>query len=187
MQAPRPAYKCDTDHPGSDVAGATAAALATCAAVWKTRDPDYSTECRSYAESLYEFAMTYRGTYPSMLYYMSTRFGDELAWAAGLLYLETENTTYLDDAEELYVNYTLYTRSYAFGWGDVREAVKVLLWRATNDEKYSSKVGKYLDPWMPGVRMRYTAGGMAYRHKWGSLRYSCKKYNHCKVYINIFQ
>lgn len=44
MDTLRTAYKIDRAHPGSDVAGETAAALAAAAIVFRSRDPSYSTQ-----------------------------------------------------------------------------------------------------------------------------------------------
>ena len=42
MDTLRSVYKIDQDHPGSDVAGETAAALAAASIVFRARDPGYS-------------------------------------------------------------------------------------------------------------------------------------------------
>lgn len=42
MTTSRRAYKIDKDHPGSDVAGETAAALAAAAIVFRRTNPQYS-------------------------------------------------------------------------------------------------------------------------------------------------
>lgn len=42
MDTLRTVYKIDTNHPGSDVAGETAAALAAASIVFRSRDPAYS-------------------------------------------------------------------------------------------------------------------------------------------------
>lgn len=42
MDTLRTAYKIDVNHPGSDVAGETAAALAAASIVFRSRDPAYS-------------------------------------------------------------------------------------------------------------------------------------------------
>lgn len=42
MDTLRTAYKIDANHPGSDVAGETAAALAAASIVFRSRDPAYS-------------------------------------------------------------------------------------------------------------------------------------------------
>ncbi|XP_006814476.2 endoglucanase A-like, partial [Saccoglossus kowalevskii] len=172
MTAPRPIYKIDCDHPGSDVAGLTAAALAMCSKVWEDEDPDYSSLCLRKAKSLYKFAMTYRGSYPSDKYYMSDKFGDDLGLAAALLHFVTRDTTYLDEAIVLYGEYGLYGRSYAFGWGDVRELVKIVIWRELKSGRYERNIKRYLDTWMLDGGLYYTDGGMVFRDLWGSLRYS---------------
>lgn len=42
MSTPRTAYKVDAEHPGSDIAGETAAALAAAAIAFKPYDSSYS-------------------------------------------------------------------------------------------------------------------------------------------------
>lgn len=42
MDTLRTVYRIDRDHPGSDVAGETAAALAAASIVFRSRDPGYS-------------------------------------------------------------------------------------------------------------------------------------------------
>jgi endoglucanase len=63
MQMARPAYKIDATHPGTDLAGETAAALAAASIVFATDDPTYSATLLSHAKQLYTFADTYRGKY----------------------------------------------------------------------------------------------------------------------------
>ena len=61
MTMARPSYKISASCPGSDVAGETAASLASAAIVFKTDDPTYSATLLSHAKQLYSFADTYRG------------------------------------------------------------------------------------------------------------------------------
>lgn len=59
----RPAYKIDAEHPGSDLAGEAAAALAATSIVFRKVDPIYSKKLLTHARELYEFASNYRGLY----------------------------------------------------------------------------------------------------------------------------
>ena len=63
MTMARPSYKVSASCPGSDVAGETAASLASAAIVFKSDDPTYSATLLSHAKQLYSFADTYRGKY----------------------------------------------------------------------------------------------------------------------------
>src|SRR5215510_1515947 len=63
MQMARPAFKIDSTHPGSDLAGETAAALAAASMAFRPTDPTYANTLLSHARQLYTFADTYRGKY----------------------------------------------------------------------------------------------------------------------------
>ena len=63
MTMERPAYKIDTDNPGSDLAAETAAAFASASLLFKDSDPDYSAELLTHAIEMYDFADNYRGKY----------------------------------------------------------------------------------------------------------------------------
>jgi endoglucanase len=52
---------------GSDLAGETAAALAASSILFKNVDPDYATELLVKAQSIYDFANTFRGIYTDSL------------------------------------------------------------------------------------------------------------------------
>ena len=69
MNYPYPSYKIDEDHPGSEVAGETAASLAAASILFKDQKK-YSKELLQHSIELYEFADKFRGDYctsvPSM-------------------------------------------------------------------------------------------------------------------------
>lgn len=67
MTIDRPAYKLDTNNPGSDCAGETAASLASAAVLFKDTDPAYSATLIQHAEELFSFADTYRGIYTNSI------------------------------------------------------------------------------------------------------------------------
>lgn len=60
MSMGRPAYKIDTNHPGSEVAAETAAALAASYLVFKDVDQQYANTLKQHAIELYDFAYNYR-------------------------------------------------------------------------------------------------------------------------------
>jgi hypothetical protein len=53
---PYPVYLITPSKPGSDLAGAMAAALAATSVVFKTTDPTYAASCLSHARSIYTCA-----------------------------------------------------------------------------------------------------------------------------------
>ncbi|KAL5710170.1 cellulase [Ranunculus cassubicifolius] len=94
-------YKIDDQHPGSDLAGETAAALAAASiAFWKV-DRDYSDQLVQHAKQLFEFAKNHQGKYSDSIwdartFYSSSGFYDELLWAASWLHRATGDVLYLN-------------------------------------------------------------------------------------------
>ena len=84
----RPAFSITTSGPGSDLAGETAAALASSAIWFRMRgEADYADQCLSHARTLFKFADEYRGKYtdtiPAGGFYESwSGYNDEIVWAA---------------------------------------------------------------------------------------------------------
>ncbi|KAL0331100.1 UNVERIFIED_CONTAM: Endoglucanase 6 [Sesamum angustifolium] len=102
MTTSRAAYRIDPSHPGSDLAGETAAAMAAASIVFRRYNPSYSAELLKHAYQLFDFADKYRGKYDSSItiaqkYYRSVSgYADELLWAAAWLYKATNNEYYLN-------------------------------------------------------------------------------------------
>ncbi|KAJ6401366.1 hypothetical protein OIU84_016725 [Salix udensis] len=102
MTTSRQAYKIDEDHPGSDLAGETAAAMAAASIVFKKTNPHYSHLLLHHAQQLFEFGDKYRGKYDENIgvvksYYASVSgYKDELLWGALWLYKATDNEIYLE-------------------------------------------------------------------------------------------
>jgi endoglucanase len=101
MTTPRPAYKVDTTHHGSDVAAETAAALAAASIAFRGVDRAYSAKLLRSAQQLFNFADRFRGKYSDSLagvvcpFYCSySGFNDELLWGASWLALATNNPWY---------------------------------------------------------------------------------------------
>ncbi|XP_006812413.1 endoglucanase Z-like [Saccoglossus kowalevskii] len=172
----RPAYAIGEGETGSDVAGETAAALAGCAKVFADYDPTYSAQCLATAQSLYSFAESHLGTYPQQTFYVSTNYWDEMAWAAIWIYWASGNVWYQAEAETLFATKSLSVKSYAAGWNDKREPLKLLLSvLSTNDELSKSYRGyfkTYINGWLPEASVPYTPLGLVCRDQWGSLRWA---------------
>jgi hypothetical protein len=92
MTMARPAYAITAAKPGSDLAGESAAALASASILFRTSDPAYSAKLLAHARTLFAFADTYRGKYSDSItdaatYYNSwSGYFDELAWSAAWMY-----------------------------------------------------------------------------------------------------
>ncbi|WP_129843580.1 glycoside hydrolase family 9 protein [Streptomyces sp. RFCAC02] len=186
MQMERPAYRVDTSCPGSDVAGETAAAMASSSLLFAEDDPAYAATLVQHAEELYEFADTYRGVYsdcvPAGNFYRSwSGYQDELVWGAYWLYKATGDPAYLDKAEseyDLLANEPQSTtRSYRWtiAWDNKAYGAYALLAMETGDARYIEDANRWLDFWTTGVNgqsVRYSPGGQAFLDTWGSLRYA---------------
>ncbi|WP_123371944.1 glycoside hydrolase family 9 protein [Cellulomonas sp. PhB150] len=187
MTMARPSYKIDPSCPGSDVAGETAASMATASILFKTDDPAYSAKLLTNAKQLYSFADTYRGKYSDCVtaaaaYYKSwSGYQDELVWGAYWLYKATGDASYLAKAEAAYdglsVENQTTTHSYKWtvAWDDKTYATYALLAMETGKQKYIDDANRWLDYWTVGVngqRVPYSPGGEAVLDSWGSLRYA---------------
>ncbi|XP_077996407.1 endoglucanase E-4-like [Glandiceps talaboti] len=171
MSMERPPKIVDEYTPGSDVAGETAAAFAAASIVFQDVDPTYSANLLTHAKDLFLFANTSQGCYTSGGYYESTKYGDELAWAAAWIYYATSDPFYLAEAEALYELHCK-ARAWAHAWGNKNVGVQLLLWQFTGTNVYSKKAKKFVDNWLPGVSLPYTLDGLVYRDQWGPLRYA---------------
>lgn len=64
---PRQSWKITQQQPGSELAGETAAALASGYLVFREEDPTYANTLLQHARELYNFAKTYRGDYTNAI------------------------------------------------------------------------------------------------------------------------
>ncbi|MNW25578.1 Endoglucanase 1 precursor [compost metagenome] len=191
MQMDRPSYKIDAQRPGSDLAGETAAALASASIIFKESDSAYSAELLRHAKELYQFADQYRGKYSDSItdaqqYYNSwSGYADELSWGGAWLYLATGEQTYLDKAvaasnlwgKDQSGNWDY---KWAHAWDDKHIGASLLLARITGDSRYVNTIDKNIQYWSTGVegtgeRISYTPGGLAYLDQWGVLRYAANQ------------
>ncbi|MCY8572326.1 glycoside hydrolase family 9 protein [Bacillus haynesii] len=188
MPMERPAYKIDASCPGSDLAGGTAAALASASIIFKPTDSSYSEKLLAHAKQLYDFADRYRGKYSDCItdaqqYYNSwSGYKDELTWGAVWLYLATDEQQYLDKALASVSDWgdpTSWPYRWTLSWDDVTYGAQLLLARLTNDSRFTASVERNLDYWSTGYksngsteRITYTPGGLAWLEQWGALRYA---------------
>ena len=198
----RPSYKIDRFHPGSDLAGEAAAAMAAASILFRPTDSQYADELLTNAIQLYSFAddadgipnngEKIRGRYSDNLWnpngipyenpndiYNSFSYEDELAWGAAWLYKAladsgVSNPSYLNQARSTYTGlWNEGTQS----WDGKAHGTAVLLAQMTNDTRYKNDVETWLNNWLPGGSISYTPGGLAWLNtqnlgQWGSLRYS---------------
>ena len=180
MTMERPAYKIDAQHPGSDLAGESAAALASASIIFRATDVNYADLLLSKAKRLYNFAETYPGKYSDSIpdaakFYSSSHYEDELAWGAiwlhkALVAAGQNPGDYLHKAKKDYKVPGKWTQS----WDDKSYGTAILLAQETNERSYLNDVEKWLNYWsaQEGTGITYTPGGLAWLDKWGSLRYA---------------
>ena len=182
MTMPRPAFKIDAEHPGSDLAGETSAALASASLLFARDDPAYSRRLLDHAIQLFEFADKYRGKYSDAIpdaqtfYESDSGYDDELIWAAAWLYRASGQRQYLEYAEKAYAALSQGSRTPGtHTWDDKHAGASVLLAQLTGKEIYRKDAERFLDFWTRGLkdeRVTYTAGGLAWLQAWGALRYT---------------
>ncbi|KAH6820498.1 glycosyl hydrolase 9C2 [Perilla frutescens var. hirtella] len=190
MTTSRAAYRIDPSHPGSDLAGETAAAMAAASVVFRRYNPAYSAELLKHAYQLFDFADKYRGKYDSSItiaqkYYRSVSgYADELLWAAAWMYKATNN--------EYYLNYlanngdALGGTGWAmteFGWDVKYAGVQTLVAKFLMAgkggrhtpvfEKYQEKAEFFMCSCLgKGTRnAQKTPGGLIFRQRWNNMQF----------------
>ncbi|KAL0430279.1 UNVERIFIED_CONTAM: Endoglucanase 8 [Sesamum radiatum] len=127
MDTLRTAYKIDANHPGSDVAGETAAALAAASIVFRSRDPSYS-------RLLLNRAIKAPGAYSNSLRYAVCPFycdvngyQDELLWGAAWLHKASRRREYREYIVRNEVVLRAGDTINEFGWDNKHAGINVLL------------------------------------------------------------
>ena len=182
----RPAMAITADQPGSDVAAASAAALASASVLFRQNgEAAYADTLLSHAESLYSFADTYRGRYSDSIpevqsYYKSwSGYEDELAYGAAWLSRAaaaagSDGQAYADAALNLYRNSLAgLNPGWTHNWDDASYATAVLLAEDSGDGAILEDVQQWLDSWVNGSNgVQISEGGLRHISDWGSLRYA---------------
>ncbi|XP_033756435.1 LOW QUALITY PROTEIN: uncharacterized protein LOC117339130 [Pecten maximus] len=178
MTMQRPAYKVTRSSPGSDVAAETAAALAIGSFVFKREgNATYANELLSAAESLYDFANTYRGKYSDAIpdarnfYNSQVDMTTNSAIPPPCCIKSRGKPEYLNQAEAIFPQ-SQNKKPWAFSWDDKTVGCQVLLFEATGKTIYRDLVASFLQSYMPGGDVPRTPKGLAWRDVWGTLRYS---------------
>lgn len=178
-------YSATPATPASDVCGSAAASLALMALNYADRDAAYAERCLKAARDLYSFAKTYRGLSQSGGFYTSTSDLDDLAWGAVWLYLATDDSTYLADANAFMLEKGIdgvntYANHWTHCWDDVFGGVFIKLAQITGESKYVEIAEENLTYWM--TQAPTTPGGVKYINSWGALRYTAAECMMALVY-----
>lgn len=184
IKTPYPVYELTPTKPGSDVAGAMAAALASSALVYRHAGmhKEHAT-CVANAKVAYEFGKRYRGYYSDSIpdaaqFYKSTSYRDDLALAAIWLYRATGDRAYAREADLWFKEGVrtegLMDRWKSGDWENQQYAAAVQLHRVfPKDGQYIKLLNKFSRAWLgftDGVTK--TPKGLAYLAEWAPIRHS---------------
>ncbi|XP_031271718.1 endoglucanase 8-like [Pistacia vera] len=179
MDTLRTAYKIDAHHPGSDVAGETAAALAAASIVFRSRDPQYSRLLLNRAVKVFEFADKYRGAYSNSLYHAVCPFycdvngyQDELLWGAAWLHKASRRREYREYIFKNEVVLRAGDTINEFGWDNKHAGInvliskEVLMGKADYFESFKQNADGFICSVLPGVshpQVQYSPGGLIFK------------------------
>nr|GEV38072.1 endoglucanase 5 [Tanacetum cinerariifolium] len=191
MTTPRTAYKIDAEHPGSDLAGETAAALAAAAIAFRPYNSSYSDLLLVHSKQLFWFADRFRGLFTDSIpsakeFYTSSGYSDELLWAATWLYRATKDDSYLkyvvDNAASMGGTGWAVKE---FSWDNKYAGVQILLTKVLIDgdggaytatlKQYQAKADYFAcacNQKNDGYNAPMTPGGLLYLHEWNNMQYS---------------
>ncbi|ESW03635.1 hypothetical protein PHAVU_011G030300 [Phaseolus vulgaris] len=190
MTTSRGAYKIDEQHPGSDLAGETAAALAASAMAFRPYNSSYSDLLLVHAKQLFTFADRFRGLYDDSIssaqqFYTSSGYSDELLWAATWLHLATGDEYYLKYVVDngVYMGGTGWAMK-EFSWDNKYAGVQILLTKillegkagsyADTLKQYQAKADYFSCACLQkndGYNVQKTPGGLLYVREWNNMQY----------------
>ncbi|KAJ1427633.1 Six-hairpin glycosidase superfamily [Sesbania bispinosa] len=203
MTTSRTSYKIDEQHPGSDLAGETAAAMAAAAIAFKPYNSSYSSLLLVHAKQLFTFADRFIGLYDDSIlgaqqFYASSGYSDELLWAATWLHQAT--------GDEYYLKYVVDNAVYMggigwamkeFSWDNKYAGVQILLSKVLLEGKassYASTLKQYQGKGdyfacaclqkNDGYNVQKTPGGLVYVHDWNNMPYASSAAFLLAVYSN---
>ncbi|XP_015894940.4 endoglucanase 13 [Ziziphus jujuba] len=185
MTTPRPAYKIDEAHPGSDLAAETAAALAAASVAFSSSNAKYSSQLLTHSKQLFDFARNHVGLYQNSInvagaFYASSGYEDELRWAAAWLHRATNDKKYLD-----YLGGSGNTGGArtVFSWDDKFVGVQVLAAKLVLEGKveasgswsgYKSQAEQFICNCIQkgNGNFKKTPGGLLWFLPWNNLQYT---------------
>ncbi|KAK8936819.1 Endoglucanase 13 [Platanthera zijinensis] len=185
MTTPRTSYKIDASHPGSDVAGETAAAMAAGSIALRPSDPRYATNLINHAKQLFDFARNHPGLYQNSVpvagqFYSSSGSDDELLWAAAWLHRATGDQSYLDFIAGFNNNGGVRSM---FSWDDKFVGAQVLISKLILEKKvansgnwiqYKNNAEQFICSVLQkgGNNVKISPGGILWFQPWNNLQYT---------------
>ncbi|CAN1355261.1 Endoglucanase 9 [Linum perenne] len=183
MDTDRSVYYVSPSRPGSDVAGETAAALASASMVFRSTDAKYAALLLRTARKVLQFGLQFRGAYSDALgasvcpFYCSySGYKDELLWGAAWLFRATNEIQYYNIIKSLGAN----DEPDLFSWDNKYSGAHVLLSRRAlvnndkNFEQYKQQAENFMCkilPNSPYKTTQYTQGGLMYKLPQNNLQY----------------
>ncbi|XXG67385.1 hypothetical protein AAC387_Pa06g0744 [Persea americana] len=198
MNTPRTVYVVDKDHPGSEVAAETAAALAAASLVFRLSDPTYSSTLLNRATEVFDFADRYQGSYSQSIgsavcpfYCDFSGYKDELLWAAAWLHKATNMQSYwnyvMSNMNTLgwtqgYTNPNYVGPNGEFGWDNKHAGIDILisnefltLHDAENADPFYSCADEFVCsvvPESPSKCVEYSPGGLIFKPGGSNMQHS---------------
>ncbi|KAK9074551.1 hypothetical protein SSX86_007149 [Deinandra increscens subsp. villosa] len=179
MDTLRTVYKVDRNHPGSEVAGETAAALAAASIVFRSRDPAYSRILLDRAVKVFRFADTYRGAYSDYLkdgvcpfYCDNNGYEDELLWAAVWLQKASKRRQYREYIVRNKVILRAGDTINEFGWDNKHAGInvliskEVLMGKSPELKSFQNNADSFICSLLPGtahLEVQYSPGGLIFK------------------------
>ncbi|RDX91116.1 Endoglucanase 8, partial [Mucuna pruriens] len=179
MDTLRTVFKIDGSHPGSDVAGETAAALAAASIVFRSRDPSYSSMLLNRAVAVFQFADRHRGAYSNSLrravcpFYCDVNgYQDELLWAAAWLHKASRRRQYREYIVKNEVVLRAGDTINEFGWDNKHAGInvlvskEVLMGRANYFGSFKQNADEFICSTLPGIshaQVQYSPGGLIFK------------------------
>ncbi|CAI9096049.1 OLC1v1032116C3 [Oldenlandia corymbosa var. corymbosa] len=176
MDTSRTVYQVDADHPGSDVAGETAAALAAASIVFRRWDPAYSRLLLNRAIKVFEFADRHRGAYSSSLrhavcpFYCDVNgYQDELLWGAAWLHKASRRREYREYIVRNEVVLRAADTINEFGWDNKHAGInvliskEVLMGKSDDLKAFQRNADGFICSILPGIshpQIQYSPGGL---------------------------
>ena len=178
MTMARPAFSITASSPGSELAGETAAALASSSIFYRSMGMEADAEeCLTHAKKLYEFADTYRGMYtdaiPAEGFYNDWGgYDDEIVWAAAWVAMATGDSADIAVAEAKYEEMGMANAGpQEVSWDDKSAMVFLIMYQLTGKDEYKAKAEEFANYISNTER---TGKGLIWisSSEWGSLRYA---------------
>ena len=187
----RPAFFATSELPTTDDVSEAAAALAINYYNFRDTDKEYAEKCLDYSKALFDFAnKNAKAVGPPgegpMSFYTSSKWEDDFCFAAGWLYLITEDHDYLEACEK-YIDYYA-PPGYVLCWNDMWNGVGIIFGRIQDiypevceETRVAIGRGQYekLDFWEMEAKAlntvmnkKLTPAGYFHLDTWGRARYN---------------